>query len=366
MFISLNKEIKRICIIGNQHGLLQYLMLSSLEDISHTFFLWNYVGLPDSVVAQFGKHGTFIPNPNNMLLMRLANRMKGIFPIVDAFIGSFFLFFFYRIYYPLKFPFILSSKYEYWGHDHVINAHCFLRNHSFRLLEDGTANYVPYPFIQAKQSNLCIKRFLAGKNYGQYLKYMGEENRCSVIFLTGLSDKGEVLKDPKVRVKSFVEMWNESDIYKRRFINDVFAVSTKLISECTKYKHILLTEPLSESGLLSEDEKIDLFRTILKRIGRDDIVIKPHPREKTDYFIFFPNNCILKTSAPMQLLTLNGIRFEAAYSIRSSALFDFPYKIKVCVLGTEIHPVLLERLPDWTSDKIKKKIRNSNVELIDI
>ena len=195
---------------------------------------------------------------------------------------------------------------------------------------------------------------------------MGDEKQCVAIYLTGLSDKGEVLKDPKVRLKSFSQMWEESNTEKREFINKVFGVSKQIINDNLNFKNILLTEPISEDLLIPEEEKIKIYLNLLKRIGRDDIVIKPHPREETDYSVFFPNYHVLDSIIPMQLLTLNGIKYDAAYSIRSSALFDFPYRIKVCVIGTEIHPILYNKCPDWSSKNIKEKITNKNIDFIEL
>lgn len=356
MLLLWNKNIKKICILGNLHGLLQYLLLSSMNDICQTFFLTTFLAIPDSIKNRLGKNCNTIPKPRS-------NYFENV-PFLNILIDSFRLFFDYRIFYPLRYPFTLNSKYEYWGHDHVCNAHCFFRNHPFRLLEDGTANYVPYPFSKPKQRFAAIKKLLAGRNYGNNIPYMGYEDRCTTIYLTGLSDKGDVLKDPRTRINSFEDMWLESSMEKREYINRIFGVSFDLIHECSKYKHILLTEPLSEEKILTEEEQIRLYKEIIYRIGEDGIVIKPHPRDRVNYSSHIPNVFVLNTDAPMQLLTLNGIRFETAYSIRSSAIFDFPYRIKVCVLGSEVHPVLFQKLPEWTSDKIISKITNKNVEVI--
>ena len=365
MFLFLNKKIKRVCLLGNQHGLLQYLMLSSLEEIEQTFFLWNFVGIPDSIRKQFGKRGVVISshNKNSERFIKKMRNKSSMFHILSK---SFQLFYFYRIYYPLKLPFLLNRKLEYWGHDHVQNAYCILRNHPFVLLEDGTLNYHPYPYRQTRQRFLFIKRLLAGKNYCEHLRYAGDESNCVKIYLTGLSDKGDVLKNPKVVIKSFVEMWNECDLKKRSFINRIFDFSQSLINECANYKHILLTTPFSELELITEKEKIDMYKNIIKLIGRSDILIKPHPRENTDYSKHLPNVYVLKTKTPMQLLSLNNIKFDCVYSVNAStALFDFPYKIKVCIFGTNIYSPLYEKTQNW-NDNIDNEISNKNIELIQL
>lgn len=45
---------------------------------------------------------------------------------------------------------------------------------------------------------------------------------------------------------------------------------------------------------------------------------------------------VFDRAIPMQLIMLNGIRFEEAYTIFSSAVFGFPYKIRVGMIGTQI------------------------------
>ena len=350
------RKFNRVCVLGNQHGLLQYLLLSSIDEINHTFFFFTLRGIPSSVIRKFGKMGTYIHAP-------LMNRLKGKIKLLDNLIDCFQLFFEYRLYFPIKYPFLLGSDLEYWGQDHVYNFHCILRNHTFCLIEDGLLNYNPFPSeIQISQRFIKFKRILAGKNYGPLLKYAGEEKQCSDIYLTGLSDKGDVLNNPKVKIKSFVEMWNESDMEKRLYINNVFGINADMISTCKDFKHIILTQPFSEIEILTEEEKIDMYQTIVRKIGGKDIVIKPHPLESTDYTKYFPRNFVLNSTAPMQLFSLNGVKIESAYSINTTALCDFPYRINVCVLGSEFYPALYKKRPQWTSDTVK--ITNKNVEII--
>lgn len=347
---NMTRKIERVCIIGNQHGLLQYLLLSSLDEISHTFFLWSKIGISGSLINKISKQNASIPEQH----------MTGI-KILDSLIKVFRFLFDYYIYYPLKFPFLLRKGIEYWGQDHVYKAYCLLRNHSFHLIEDGIFNYGPYIF---PQPSLGLKRLLIGRHYGEFLQYAGNEKRCLSIHLTGLVDRGDVLKDPKVIIKSFVEMWNNSDNRKRQFINDAFGISVKLISDYSRFKQILLTQPFSEIDVITEEQKIDMYKDIIERIGSRDIVIKPHPRETTNYSAYFEDSLVLSSRIPIQLLSLNGIIFERAYSINSTALFDFPYHIKVCVLGSEVYPALYEKHPEWVSKNVK--ITNKNVELFQL
>jgi hypothetical protein len=67
---------------------------------------------------------------------------------------------------------------------------------------------------------------------------------------------------------------------------------------------------------------------MIKDIDKSKLVIKPHPRESTDYSFFFPDICVFTLKIPIQLLDMLGVRFKIAYTVSSSALVSFPYKIK--------------------------------------
>lgn len=88
-------------------------------------------------------------------------------------------------------------------------------------------------------------------------------------------------------------------------------------------KLLLITQPLSEDKIISENEKIGSYQQILKEYGTGfEIFIKAHPREKTNYkeclnidFIEIPRNF------PLELFDLiDGVSFEKAITIFSSAI----------------------------------------------
>lgn len=353
---------KRICLVGNMHGFFQYLLLSSEEEICQTYFFWNYVGFPEELRMKFEGMGSMIPKPHFVRQTKI--------PLLNTLITVFRTFFDYYVYYPLKWPFLLKTNLEYWGHDHIYNSFCFLRKHPFSLLEDGLLNYLPYSLSYEKETLnnkflLKISTFLFGDLFLHFLEFAGSEKSCIKIHLTGLTEIDKSIKHciNKTEINSFFSLWQMSSDRKRDFVNRVMGLSDEMINLCRKCNRILLTEPFSEDEIISEKEKLNVYREIINKIGSEGLLIKPHPREMTDYTIVFPNIPVLKTYAPIQLLSLNNVKFDIAYSIYSTALYDFPYKIKICIIGPEIHPLLIKRFANRTISDIG--LIKDNVEIIE-
>ena len=84
---------------------------------------------------------------------------------------------------------------------------------------------------------------------------------------------------------------------------------------------LLIPQPLSEDGYVSEEYKIEMYRRILREYGDGyQIWIKPHPREKTCYADYF-NAEILPGGFPLEILDLvSGFCFDRGITLFSSAL----------------------------------------------
>ncbi|MBN1182304.1 MAG: hypothetical protein JXB49_08460 [Bacteroidales bacterium] len=92
----------------------------------------------------------------------------------------------------------------------------------------------------------------------------------------------------------------------------------------SKGKNILIiTQPLSEDGIMSEDEKIKLFADIVSNKDNNKIFIKPHPREITDYSKKFANIILLPKLFPLELLLNNNeIKIDKAFTYYSSSIVN--------------------------------------------
>jgi len=119
--------------------------------------------------------------------------------------------------------------------------------------------------------------------------------------------------------------------------------SFQFIDKNLKYKSIVLfTQPLSEDNVLTEEEKISLYKTIIGNYDQEKLVIKTHPRETTNYRDYFPNIEVFNENYPSEILDVLGIRFEKAVTIFSTAVYVYS-KENIIFYGTKIHPKLLSR-----------------------
>jgi hypothetical protein len=81
---------------------------------------------------------------------------------------------------------------------------------------------------------------------------------------------------------------------------------------------IILTQPLSEDGYVSEDEKIKIYKEIVNRFNKHKVIMKKHPREKTTYN--FPGVFEIDGYFPSEIFLLLGIRFKKAVGVCTSAI----------------------------------------------
>ena len=339
------KQIERICLCNSAHSLLQYFLLSSTEQILHTYYfggsavdkiLGRY--FPEQYVNVFDFCEKYLrERPKENSLAEWEARL-------------------YNEVFPQKWPFLLETGIKYYGHDHLYATPYVFRENTFELLEDGLLNYFPYPYntyVEDEKETSAL-----GPLFGIIRRYAGDEPQCVKIHLTGLREipYNDILP---VEVNSLENLWNLSNEGKKEMINAIFGMygeDYKKYVRCTK---ILMTQPLSEDKIISESEKEVIYKDIVANIGAENLLIKPHPREKTNYEKIFPHIAVVGSSIPVQLLSLNGVRFKTAIAISSTALFDFPYKIEVVWIGGEIHPKILLYAPHTRSDKVM--ITNSNI-----
>lgn len=88
---------------------------------------------------------------------------------------------------------------------------------------------------------------------------------------------------------------------------------------------LILTQPLSEDNICSnEEEKINLYKKIIKQYGlNENIIIKTHPREHTDYLKYFKeyrNVKIIKERFPVEVIIFFNIKFIKVITIFSTSI----------------------------------------------
>lgn len=331
-------------------------MLQDINNIQHTFFFWSD-GISAHVRDFYHSQSHYIAidrcgKKRKQGLLRLLNRVLFYIKPLYSY-----------LYYPFKWPFVLRDDIKYYGADHLSYSQFIFRKHCFELLEDGSMNYYPhnsFPVRSPKQEK--ILNLLYGQHFSRKTYYAGDEQECTKIHLSGLQPIPEDYPQ-KYIIQTFDYLWNRCDVGHQAYINSVYGLNECILSKLKASSKILLTRPFSEDGVMSECEKIDLYTKIANKIGRKGLVIKKHPREKTNYSMFFPDVNVIEESIPMQLFSFNGIRFEEAYAICTTAIFDFPYHIKVGYIGSEIDPRIEKVLPNLTKEKVS--FEGKDVEVIE-
>lgn len=218
----------------------------------------------------------------------------------------------------------------------------------YTCLEDGTGSFsfAPHDDVlrpwELPNTFWGIKRRIQhGSVYG---RVMGNNKQCINRLITSQSD----VESPYIKGKTYTlidmrEEWQKASDKKKENLCKLFNISGTQLEELTKYKTIILTQPLASVGI-SEQEAVDIYAPYVQKYQQSGVVIKPHPAERTDYTKYFPNAIVLQTKAPMQLLTAMGVQFDRAITIFSTAVGTLPKETEIIWLGTEVHPKLFKEV----------------------
>lgn len=303
-----------VCLVNNMYALLIYLLLKSEDVVNHTYFIFG-----PSVSKEISKNfkHIYLSKPKGFfrkLMMKLYIRYAGRY----------------------RWPFLKNS--EFWGQDNLFFSSPIIGNNDMTILEDGLLNYIYKPH---KRRLRWLYRIIGGSLDGQ--APLGYSTNVKTIYLTGLMPIPAALSE-KVRLISLQNLWDKC-AYKERILQ-LFGLDKALMQTLSKYSNIVLTQPLSEDGLMTENEKIELYRDLLKDVRADTVVIKTHPREHTDYKRHFFGVYVLESHIPFELLTINKVFFKDVYTIFSTGALAIPYEVNVHFAGTRVHPNLLRRYGD--------------------
>ena len=215
-------------------------------------------------------------------------------------------------------------------------------------LEDGTGNYVTKNFENfstiKQKMYFWIDAIIFYIFFRKKLLKDSEKNkkRVNKYYATEMAPKNLEYEEKVERI-NLKKLWdNKSNEEKKELLN-IFGVKDEIVEKIKGKKIILFTQPLSEDGIIKEDEKIELYRKIIKKYNKGEIVIKTHPREKTSYEVIFEDCLVIKETFPSEILSFIEFKPQKAVTIFSGAVFGFDKNIKIDFYGTEIHPKLFEK-----------------------
>ncbi|MBY3790480.1 hypothetical protein HPQ32_19160 [Photobacterium carnosum] len=172
----------------------------------------------------------------------------------------------------------VKSGMEIYGHDHIKYS-AFFFSTGLNIVEDGSRNYI---------CNKRIKDFF-WSFLGMPYPLMGYSMKNKKILLSGINDIPSKIKSRVILIDrlSFLESLNTAKYNCNVNISEKFT--------------LLITQPLSEDRIVTEKEKLSIYKELLYK-DKNKLVIKPHPREKTDYKKYFSDAIIINNDGLVESL----------------------------------------------------------------
>lgn len=206
-------------------------------------------------------------------------------------------------------------------------------------LEDGVGDYnFSYDKLARKIKILLFKFFLG---YREFPTFSGVDRRIKKIYLTGLADVPNEIRE-KVELVDMYSLWDLKTEREKNRISSIFGIDTSFGDGLVNYD-IILTQPMDTIDGISEKDKIEIYQNAIDKYKLKNVVIKPHPREVTDYSIYFPNYKIIKNNVPFELLQLLEIEFNNVVTISSSSALNLKCNGELYWLGSASNQILKKK-----------------------
>lgn len=325
--------IKQFCYVNSVYSLFVYLLLEK-EHINNTFYFFE-----EDISQNFQKYFK-----NYVFLYKIRRKNCNLF------------IYYFKLYKKYRRIEKILNRNNFLNkniflQDHLENSSYFLeRMENCFLLEDGLANY---DINKLNKENQLLERIKINKIFKEKIikkinkkyKSFGLSNKVKKIYLTGIAEIPEIIKD-KVEIINLKEKWEQLSLEEQEEILKIFNLKNSDLIKWQKLKNkvLLITQPLSEDGIITEKEKIEIYKEVIEKNKLENIMIKPHPREKTNYKKFFPDVELIEGKFPLEILMLLGINFKEVITIFSTAALNFKGITNINFIGTEDNIHLKEKI----------------------
>ncbi len=318
------------CYINSMYTLLQFLLLKNKEERKKTFYFFGRA-IPERVAQCF---------ENSWHLNTKFKNKKGLTKYIEI----------YSLYRDLE-KFVIKEKLDtkpMYMADNMSYSQFFL-NHMKEcyLLEDGCINYnkemLEKSSKKKEKNNFKTLRDKFLKRSKIHYKSFGLSDKIEKIYLTGIAEIPKIIKN-KVEIIDIKEKWKQLPEEEKKGILNIFNINNSILEKLQKKEKriLLITQTFSEDGFISEEEKIKMYKEIVEMYPNQKVVIKPHPRETTDYKKIFPSLDIIEGKFPLEVLMLLGVEFKEVVTVYSTAALNFKGVTNVNYLGTENYPKIKE------------------------
>lgn len=239
---------------------------------------------------------------------------------------------------------IEKGETKLYGMDNLELGRRVFYKEKIEVIEEGTLNYMPYKAapsgMKGKIQDIIAKLY----GIGERKVVMGYGDKVDKIYLTSaLCEKIPQGLEQKAEIIDLKELWEKKIDFEKNLIKEVFEFNDEIFEKVSGETVMLFTQPMSEDGIISEERKIELYSKLLAKYEDKSVIIKPHPREKTDYSKYFPKCYVMKERYPVELLGVMGIKLERVVTLFSTAVFGFGKDVAIDFYGTEVDEKLYER-----------------------
>ncbi|MFH4688572.1 glycosyltransferase family 52 [Vibrio diabolicus] len=230
--------------------------------------------------------------------------------------------------------------------DQSVISQTFIKSgKTLNLYEHGNGNYLVGGYPNYK----FIKRIL-GVTPGY-----GRDKSIEKIFLQYPDKAPKDIVDKVVKLDVSENFKFLSELEKDSIFN-IFKINDLKFSS----KVLLLTQPLSEDNIISEDEKVSIYQEYIEKY--DSVVIKPHPRDLTNYTDKLNGDFkVISKSFPIEILNYTDIKFDTLCTVCSGSVYNFDYPVNVDIYGTEHSKQMIKVLGVIS----KKYVDKENYEAIE-
>jgi hypothetical protein len=223
--------------------------------------------------------------------------------------------------------FIAASEFNFfyvWGYPSAYFVLKYPDNYA-RIIEDGTRNY----FLKTSRFKLFKRKYILRTYIGD-----GFDDPVKEIQV----QRPEQL-DPRVRHKGtrlpLKEMQDKLSAEDNLSVLNVFMKGHSLAPD-NREKLLVITQPLSEDGFISERYKVSLYRQVIDTYAAHyQVYLKPHPRELTNYKQQLEREFIeIPRAFPLEMLDLmKTITFDQGVTLFSSSLSNLECILHKIQLG---------------------------------
>lgn len=326
----------------NLYQLLIYLLITEEEE---RYFFLSKKSLPNKVKEKI--------ELTNKYIYLLENEEKKI-SFLDKTIFLLKKYLYYKIVFYEKYKFLFGSEILGDSNDNIF----FIKNFKISIIEDGIGTY---DYINSrkdlnlgendkKKEKIKKKMKFFIKNFVNLIFFQSLEinnywdKKIFRFYLTGIEKIPDILY-AKINIVVMKKIWKNKTFAQKKEILKIFDFDDDIIQKIKNKKNILFTQPLSEEGAITEEEKVLLYSEIISKYEKEEIIIKKHPREKTNYKKIFKEILIIEDNFPAEFFFLLDIKFKKIITIFSTVAATLGKNIEnieIDFYGTEINEKLLK------------------------